>query len=304
MKYDNQKILLLILVGLLVFSTIVAFIMGTSSNKTPTKEKEEEKEPIVTPTLKKEIVRLDDTDKIFAIQDVITNFYIELSNSKENAILLLDKNFKSKYSIDENNINNYINQTSENVNFIVEGVYYNKDSNMTYYFIKGYTIDKTTEEKLNYTNNLYYLLKVDMENNYTIMPLKNIENLEEYAKDYYLNRIYIDNETSFVIKEISDVNKLNSYINNYKNLMYIDSNKAYNMLNDLTKSKYPDLNSFMNDRDNIASRLFDKFDTIDVKEENNMIIYNIKNNNNDSIIITEEYPNDYKIDFNFFEITE
>ena len=152
--------------------------------------------------------------------------------------------------------------------------------------------------------NTAYLLKVDMENNYTIMPLKDIENLEEYAKDYNLNRLYIDNDTSFVTKKISDIDKLNSYIDNFKNLMFLDSNKAYNMLNDTTKIKYADLKSFMNNRDNIMSRLFDKFDNIDVTEENNMIIYNIKNNNNDSIVITEEYPNDYKIDFNFLEVTE
>ena len=220
-------------------------------------------------------------------------------NNKENAILLLDKNYVSRNRIDETTITNFINQTNADVKFIVDEGYYNKDSNMTYYFIKGYTIDNINEQ-----DNLYYLLKVDMENNYTIMPLKDIENLEEYAKDYNLSRLYIDNETSFVTKEISDVNKLNNYIENFKNIMYIDSNRAYNMLNDTTKSKYVDLNTFINDRDNIASRLFDKFDNIDVNEENNMIIYNIKNNNNDSIIITEEYPNDYKIDFNFFEITE
>ena len=298
MKKDNQKILLFIIAGLLLFISIIAFIIGTDSNKT-TNKKEEEKEPVITPTLNKEIVRVNDIDIIFAIQDTITNFYIEMFNNKESAILLLDKNFISKNGIDENNINNFINQTTENVKFIVDEGYYNKDSNMTYYFIKGYTIDNINEQ-----DNLYYLLKVDMENNYAIMPLKDIENLEEYAKDYNLSRLYIDNETSFVTKEISDVNKLNNYIENFKNIMYIDSNRAYNMLNDTTKSKYIDLNTFINDRDNIASRLFDKFDNIDVNEENNMIIYNIKNNNNDSIIITEEYPNDYKIDFNFFEITE
>ena len=298
MKKDNQRILLFIIGGLLLLTSIIAFVMVTDSNKS-TNEKEEEKEPVVTPTLNKEIVRISDTDIIFAIQDVITNFYIEMFNNKENAILLLDKNYVSRNRIDETNITNFINQTNADVKFIVDEGYYNKDSNMTYYFIKGYTIDNINEQ-----DNLYYLLKVDMENNYAIMPLKDIENLEEYAKDYNLSRLYIDNETSFVTKEISDVNKLNNYIENFKNIMYIDSNRAYNMLNDTTKSKYIDLNTFINDRDNIASRLFDKFDNIDVNEENNMIIYNIKNNNNDSIIITEEYPNDYKIDFNFFEITE
>ena len=305
MKNDNQKILLFILGGLLLFTSVVAFIMGTGSSKTPKNEKKEEKEPLVTPILKKEISRLNDTNTMFAIEDALNNFYNELFNNKENAILLLDRSFVSTNQIKEENINEFINATNESVKFYPELVYYNAESNMTYYFVKGYTIDSTVEgENLKYTDNLYYLLKVDMENNYSITPLKDVENLEEYAKDYYLKKIYIDNSSTFKINEISDVNKLQTYITNFKELMYLDNNKAYNILNDNAKLKYNNINVFINDRDYIRERLFDKFDSVNVNESGDMNVYTVQNRNGDTIIITEMYPNDYKIDFNFLEVTE
>ncbi len=306
MKKDNQKILLFIIIGILLLVSIMAFIMGTKSNKSNNDTTENPKQELpLTPVLNTEIVRLDDTNTIFAIQKTISNFYTEMFNNKANAILLLDKDFVFKYTINENNINNYVNSTNENVNFIATEVYYNPNSNMTYYFIKGYTIDGTnTGDNLKYTNNLYYILKVDMENNYNITPLKDIENLETYIKNYYFSKIYIDNTTKFEIKEVDAVDKLIAYITNFKSLMYINSNEAFNILNDPTKSKYANLKAFMDDRENINEKLSLKFNKIDVKEEGNILIYNIINNNRNSITITEFYPNEYKIDFNFLEITQ
>lgn len=300
MKNDNQKVLIIIIGGLLLLTSIIAFIMGSSSNKETAKKEEKEEPTVVTPILKTEISRLKDFDTFMAVQEVINNFYIELSNNQEKALLSLDESYVSKNNIDINNINEFITNITNIVNFKADEIYYNPDSNMTYYFIKGYIEDSN----LQYIDNLFYLLKVDMENNYSITPLKDITDLEEYANDYYLNRIYIENDNSFLINKIEDVSKMNMYITDFKDLMNINSNKAYERLNDSTKSKYNDLKSFENDKDYISEKLFTKFDSINVSQEEDSVIYNLYSNNGDTIIITEYYPNDYKIDFNFLEISE
>ncbi len=305
MKNDNQKMLIIIIGGLLLITSITAFVMGANSSKESKEAKPKEKEPIVTSILKREIAKLNDSDTFFAVQETINNFYVDFFNNKEDAILLLDKSFVSKNKIDINNINNFIKETNENVNFQAQDIYYNPDSNMTYYFINGYTISSNIEGKeLKYTPNLYYLLKVDMENNYSIIPLLDVENFEEYVNKYYLDRIYIDNTTNFKVEKINEVNKMVNYINNFKNLMNLDVNKAYNMLNDSTKSKYANLKEFENSRAIIAEKLFTKFASINIQRENDIINYNLTGNNPDTIIITEMYPNDYKIDFNFLDLSE
>ena len=292
MKNESQKKLVIIIGVLLILTTIFAFVMGTDSNSP--EEKKTEEPTILTPILKTETARLNDQDIFFTIQDIMNNFYTELYDNPANTLALLDKSFITVNKLDENNIYEHFDKPNGLVEFNLEEVYYNPDSNMTYYFIKGYTIDEIKS-----TNNLYYLIKVDMENNYSITPLKDIENLEEYIKNYHFNKVYLDNKTDFKIKEIDDIDKLISYINNFKKLMYLDIDKAYNMLNDATKSIYNDINVFTNDKDNIAEKLFVKFRSVNVQEENNLVIYTIKENNENSIIITEQNPNNYKIDFNF-----
>ena len=279
MKNDNQKMLIIIIGGLLLITSITAFVMGANSSKESKEAKPKEKEPIVTSILKREIAKLNDSDTFFAVQEAINNFYVDFFNNKEDAILLLDKSFVSKNKIDINNINNFIKETNENVNFQAQDIYYNPDSNMTYYFINGYTISSNIEGKeLKYTPNLYYLLKVDMENNYSIIPLLDVENFEEYVNKYYLDRIYIDNTTNFKVEKINEVNKMVNYINNFKNLMNLDVNKAYNMLNDSTKSKYANLKEFENSRVIIAEKLFTKFASINIQRENDIINYNLTGN--------------------------
>ena len=293
--------LIIIIGGLLLLTSIIAFIMGANSNKEPKQETPKEEEPITTPILNKEISRLNDSNKFFAIQDAVNNFYTELFTNKEEALLLVDKNYVSKNNIDINNINEFFKINNENVNFIGEEIYYNIDSNMTYYFIKGYN---TNIDELKYTDNIYYLLKVDMDNNYSNMPLDDVENLEEYANEYYLKNIYIDNTSIFKINDILDVNKIVTYISIFKNLMDLNISKAFNMINDETKKLYSTQLDFENDRTNITNKLFTKFKSINVEYQDNIIIYKVQNYNGDTIIITEMFPNDFKIDFNFLELSE
>ena len=82
-------------------------------------------------------------------------------------------------------------------------------------------------------------------------------------------------------------------------LMFYDVNKAYNMLDDQTKEKYPDLNSFINNREVIADNLFTSFWYTNDNEDSDVFIYKVQNRGGDTITITEYYPNDFKIGFEF-----
>ena len=75
--------------------------------------------------------------------------------------------------------------------------------------------------------------------------------------------------------------------------------KAYEMLDDETKKKYSNLDSFVNDIDNIYANLFTSFKATSKKENDDNIVYKVQNRNMDTITITEYFPNDYKIGFNF-----
>ena len=165
--------------------------------------------------------------------------------------------------------------------------------------MKGYIVGDSFIKEDTYDDNIYFLVIVDMDNNYSIMPLSDINNIEEYAKNYDIKETYIDNNTLFTETNLEEQDKIINYINNYSDLMFLDVDKAYNMLDDNTKEIYLNKNIFADNITNIYEKLFTSFYATSSKENTDNIVYKVQNHDGDTITITEYYPNDYKIGFNF-----
>ena len=301
MAKNNKKIIIIIIVIILIITSLLAVIISMNINDDETPNNNVHN----TPVLNKEISRLNDSDEYFAAQNTINYFYDirEQNNSKE-LLTLLNEDYVISNGITEANILEYVTLENENVNFYAEEIYYNAKSNITYYFLKGYIIGDSFIKEDTYNDNIYFLVIVDMDKNYSIMPLKNINNIEEYAKSYDIKETYINNNTLFAETKLKEQDKVINYINNFSDLMFLDLNKAYNMLDNDTKKLYANVNSFGNDRGNIYNRLFTTFYATSTKENDDNIVYKVQNKNGDTITITEYYPNDYKIGFKFLNLSD
>lgn len=291
---NNQKIILILIIVLLIFTSIMAVFISLnidnqsnniSSNK---------------PMINKKITRLNNAEEYFAVQKAINDVFGLISNTNK-LLNYFDEEFINENELNESNILDYLKISEEkSINIIVEEIYYNDNSNITYYFTKCYSIEyEVGKDKVLYNPNKYYLLIVDNNNHYVLKPLDNIDNLEAYAKSYDIKEVNINNNADFKKQETSDNNKLINYINIFSNLMNVDETKAYEMLDDETKKKYSNLDSFVNDIDNIYANLFTSFKATSKKENDDNIVYKVQNRNMDTITITEYFPNDYKIGFNF-----
>ena len=216
---------------------------------------------------------------------------------------LLNEDYKYSHNITENNVLTNIVLDNESVSFNVEEAYYNADSDITYYFLKGYIIGESFLDVATYNDNIYFLIIVDVDDNYVVMPLNNINNLEEYAKNYQIENLEINNNSQFEIVKLDDKNKISNYINKFSDLMFLDSNKAYNMLDVKTKAVYPNIDDFNNNINNIYQNIKTKFNYFEKEEYEDNVNYNVQTRDNDgntiSISIIEYYPYDYKIGFNF-----
>ena len=209
-----------------------------------------------------------------------------------------DNNIPEK-DINEHNLMKILNINNYFTTYYVEEIYYNNNSDITYYFVKGYIKQNSMQGDSNYFKDRYCLLIVDQSNHYSLKLLDNINNLEEYAKNYELKETTINNNSNFKKIKIEDNIKIVAYINNFTDLMFLDSEKAYNMLDEETEKNYLNIVSFNNERENIENNSFNEFSAISIKENEDNTVYKVQDKNHNTITITEYYPNEFKIGIKF-----
>ena len=292
MNKNNKKILIFVIVGILVITSILAVILSLRDNKKPNDITNNTTEAPNSP------VNPNPNTPDSSDEDVISTNIERLKNASEFLELLEDK-YVTENNLTESNVLNIIKTTNPLISYQANTIYYNPKSSVTYYFVNGYVVESTIEEGTpKYIKDVNYLVIVT-NNKYVIRPLGNVSDLETYAKNYNKVKIEINNSTKFSKNNVSNDNKVKGYIINFMDLMFYDVNKAYNMLDDQTKEKYPDLNSFINNREVIADNLFTSFWYTNDNEDSDVFIYKVQNRGGDTITITEYYPNDFKIGFEF-----
>ena len=293
MTKNNQKIILALVIMLLVITSIVAIFISSNIN-----DNNEENINNTKPIINMQISRLTDFDEFYAVQNTINTIFSNIGKPDE-LIKYFDNGYLISNNLNETNILNYLKVNMDNYTVTIEEIYYNDNSDITYYFIKSYIMQYSMLGDTNYEKDKYYLLIVDNNNHYSLKPLDNISNLEEYANYYSIEDITIDNDSKFEKNEIENETKIIAYINNFNNLMFIDLEKAYNMLDDETKKIYLNLDSFNSNLENINNNLFTKFSATSIKENENNNVYKVQDYKHRTITITEYYPNEYKIGFKF-----
>ena len=293
MTKNNQKIILALVIMLLVITSIVAIFISSNIN-----DNNEENINNTKPIINMQISRLTDFDEFYAVQNTINTIFSNIGKPDE-LIKYFDNGYLISNNLNETNILNYLKVNMDNYTVTIEEIYYNDNSDITYYFIKSYIMQYSMLGDTNYEKDKYYLLIVDNNNHYSLKPLDNISNLEEYANNYSIEDITIDNDSKFEKNEIENETKIIAYINNFNNLMFIDLEKAYNMLDDETKKIYLNLDSFNSNLENINNNLFTKFSATSIKENENNNVYKVQDYKHRTITITEYYPNEYKIGFKF-----
>ncbi len=298
MDSKKKKILIIAVVILILILFIFYLINNRNSNITVNNPNSN---PNYVPNINEQdnkLVELTDSNIFFAIQNVINNYYSLLAEKNNQALYkILDNSFKSENNIDEFNASNVIYSNYESVSYTAKEIYYKNINYLTYYFVNGYLFNQSMMgDNLLYDDNLNFLVIVSNKS-YVIRPLKNVSNILTFATDYKGENISIQSGYNLQELEVKDNKKLEFYLNDFINLMFLDSNRAYQMLDEKMFIKYPNLSSFENDIENIYELINSQIFGINLKEENNLKIYTINDEKNHTITITEEKIMKYKINF-------
>lgn len=300
---EKHKKKVLILVGvILAFISFLAILFSLLFKD------EKDKKPSTEPNgnsslhvISKEIEKLTDENVFFSLQNTINNYYEMISNKETFKLLnILDSDFIKAENINSVNIYNILGSNLQSVSYVIKNIYYNPNSSITYYFINGYFTNVSIlddDDFSEYIPNLNYLIVVDSDNKYVIKPLdKNID-IKEYAKAYSIIDKDINSNETLVINNTSEKNKLSIYIGEFLNLMFYDSERAYNMLDNETKKLYSNSKDFENHIMDIYNKLSISIFAFSSKEITGEKVYDIIDDKQNKIILYEKGVMDYKIQY-------
>jgi len=298
---DKNKKKVLIIIGIiLAIISLLAIILGfILKDKDDTQNPNPNLNPNpgnVTPIIKKEIKHLDDDKIFFSLQNLMNDYYSLYSLQDSKLYDLLESDYKKNLSLTRNNLFQLLEEIEGNTSFTPYEIYYNPGSTITYYFIKGYLLNIPLVGDATYKKDLSFLVIVSSTNNYVIKPLEANLDLENYAKNYDIKDMEINNNSNFKLSSISTENKLVLYLNSFKNLLVYDNTKAYEMLSESLKEEYT-ASTFASEVSSIYNAISAKIFSYATKTINGKKVFNIIDSKQNSITIYEDSIMNFTIDF-------
>ncbi|MBE6155307.1 MAG: hypothetical protein E7164_00950 [Firmicutes bacterium] len=229
----------------------------------------------------------------FTINTLINEYYQSMIDDDKTAILnKLDKSYINQHQITKKNIKNYMERNYEDISFISKYIYVKGINDILYYFVNGEVQNYDfASEMLTEKNEINYLVIVDKTNGtYSITPLISDISIFNYAQEYKISskNIESNNNNKYQKQNISDQNVAIYYLNYFKNLLYLNTEKAYSMLDSKSKSRYFDYEDFVINLEDIYSSLSTNLLSYSVNGEKGKRKYSIVSTNQKKVLLVEK----------------
>ena len=239
-------------------------------------------------------------DEFFTINTLINEYYQDMIDDDKTTVLdKLDAAYIKTHNITKNNIKNFMEQNYENITYVAKNMYVKGLNGILYYFTTGeiqnydFAAEVLTEQE-----RINYLVIVDQKNkSYSITPLVSDISMFDYAQEYKMGSKTIENNDNnkYKINSISDKNVAIYYLNYFKNMLYLNSEKAYNMLDSQTKSKYADFEDFVNNLPTIYDSLSTNLLSYAANGENGSRKYSVISTNQKRVYFLEKSIMDFTV---------
>lgn len=298
-----QKKVLFIVFGILILIAVVAVVWSLfASNGNDIDEPTQPNDPGTeepTETLSDEFVRLDDESLFFGVQQVINDYYDKIFKEDTNALFtMLDPLYISDNLINSNNIYSFLGDNYGITSYVAKSIYYNPNSSVTYYFVSGYlTSNSIMGDEYEYDDNASFLVIVDESSRYYVLRPISTSNLVDYIENYDVVERNFDQGNIFQTVNVTIENKLSTYLNEFINFLIYNPREAYNLLDDDTLNQYQGYDDFASQALDIYESLSARIFSYSSTEENDLTIYDIIDNNQNSITIYEYGIMDFQISY-------
>lgn len=243
---------------------------------------------------------VNDYATFFTINTLINDYYKDMIDDNKDAILeKLDSSYIKTHKITNSNVKNFMEQNYESISYVTRHMYVKGANKVLYYFISGETQNYDFAAKvLTESNGINYMIIVDQNNKtYSITPIMSNISMFDYAQEYKMGNKSIEKNDSNKYHEdnINDKNIAIYYVNYFKNMLYLNTEKAYAMLDENSKNLYDSYEAFVNNLptlyENISTNLF----SYSATGEDGNRKYSVISTNQNKISFTEETIMNFKV---------
>lgn len=301
-----QKKVLFIVFGILILIAIIAVFWslfvstGDDPSDNPNDPTNEPTNPGNTEDVfSTDISPLNDYNEFFTVSRIINDYYLEIvSQNTANVLDLLDLDYKEEMGIQANNVFDIVRSNYTSASYTPMEIYYNAQSVVTYYFVSGYLEDVDFIENTSlYYDSVNFLVIVDKNTrHYSITLLEDDIDIEEYARNYELVEKELE-YNSYTQVETTEEMVLVTYLNIFRDLLFLDNERAYNMLYLDTRERYADRQDFYNHQEEIYDYIPSTIIGYSREENNDQIIYYITDSEQNRFVIYENKVMDFQISY-------
>lgn len=302
MKNKAQRKVLIIIGIILIIIAILAYVLSLfidnennetgnngTNNTPPTTSNVDE---VTT-----DFTLLENESVFFGLSDII-NHYLDsiMVRDTDELMTMLDEEYINEFNITTSNLYNYINHNYANAAYTPKEIYYNPNSDVTYYFIDGYVMNYTVSAT-SFTSHVKFLVIVDESTNrYVLRPIE-ADNLEDYIDSYNIKVRELTTGNALATRTISEEEKITTYLSEFMNFLISEPNEAYELLTDSKKREFGSATNFVSQVPDIYEALSSTVFSYAMSEEEDRTVYSVKDNNQNSITIYEYGIMNYQISF-------
>ena len=240
---------------------------------------------------------LDNERIFFGLSDIINHYFESIMvRDTDELMIMLDEEYINENNITASNIYNYINHNYANAAYTPKEIYYNPNSDITYYFIDGYVLNYTVGSAALIPHTKFLVIVDESTNRYVIRPIMT-NDLENYIGSYNIKVRELTSGNALVTRAISEKEKITTYLSEFINLLINVPEEAYELLTDSKKTEYGSEVDFESQVPNIYESLSSVIFSYASNEEKDRTVYSVKDNNQNSITIYEYGIMNYQISF-------
>ena len=301
MENKAQKKVLIIIGIILIIIAILAYVLSlfidnndvSENPNTGTNNSDITKEDEVTT----DFTLLENERVFFGLNDII-NHYLDsiMIEDTDELMIMLDEEYLTENNITTSNLYNYINHNYANAAYTPKEIYYNPNSDVTYYFIDGYVMNYTVSTTV-FTPHVKFLVIVDESTNRYILRPINTDNLENYIESYNVKVRELTTGNALTTRTISEEEKITTYLSEFMNFLISEPEASYELLTDSKKREYGSVTNFESQVPDIYESLSSIVFSYASNEEENRTVYSVKDNKQNSITIYEYGIMNYQISF-------
>lgn len=292
----NKKnlVVVIVIITILVLISVILLVVNMNKNSEEENGSGNSSSETNVEYNNTELAEVTSINTFISVKNIVNDYLEKLTWADADILYnVINSSYLTNNGITKANILNYFNTDYYSPGYVAKKMYYRSYEGIEYYFVNGYIID--FNESVDYYGNISVLVLIK-DNIYNIIPIAEGTNFDSYINNYnYQSNVEVTGDNTYITYNIDDESKLIVYLQDFINLLYANASEAYDLLDVDTKNYFGSLSNFISYSDSILEKLSPKIFSYSTVENDGYTTYNIIDDNQNVITVTEYSLMNYTI---------